>query len=137
MPVPVPQGEGEHATEMVDAVFAPLFPGMDDGFGVGAGLEMVAEGGQFRNQIDEIVDFAVEHHPDRIVLIGQGLLAGGDVDDGQPSMPQPQPRLDVQASFVRAAMPLHVVDAGEHIAVDGALFTQVEDAGYAAHVSSE
>ncbi len=48
-------------------------------------------------------------------------------------MAEAQARFQVQAGFVRAAMPLHVVDAREHLAVDGARLAQVEDAGDAAH----
>ena len=41
--VAVPEGKGEHAAETVDAFFAPGFPGVDDDFGVAAGVEGVAE----------------------------------------------------------------------------------------------
>jgi hypothetical protein len=41
----------------------------------------------------------------------------------------------MQAGFVRAAMRLDVVDALQNVAVDGTLLAQVENAGYAAHVS--
>jgi hypothetical protein len=129
----VPQGEGEHAAEVVHAIHAPLLPGVDDGLRVGAGLEGMAQGGEFRDEVHEVVDLAVEHHGHRAVLVEHGLLAGGDVDDGQAAMAEAQARFQVQARLVGAAMPLHVVDAAQHVPVDGALVTQVENSGDAAH----
>jgi hypothetical protein len=89
----VPQGKGKHAAEVVHAIDAPLFPGMHDGFGIGAGAEGMAESGQFRDQIDEVVDLAVEHHPDAVILVRQGLLTGGDVDDRQATVTEDRGRV--------------------------------------------
>ena len=35
-------------------------------------------------QLDEVVDLAKAHDPDRVVFIGDRLVAAGQVDDAQP-----------------------------------------------------
>ena len=112
----VPQRKREHAAKACDAGFAPGFPGMDDDFGIGMGAEGVAERLQFGHQFLKVVDFAIEHDDDRTVLVEQGLLAGGQVDDGQAPMPQADAGLQVQAAFVGAAMELGFVHAMQQFA---------------------
>ena len=114
--VAIPQRKREHAAEACHAGFAPGFPCMDDDFGVGMGAEGMAQRLQFGHQFLEVVDFAVEHHDDRAVLVEQRLLAGGQVDDGQAPVPQPQPGLQMQAAFVGAAMELGFVHAMQQLA---------------------
>ena len=41
--VAVPKGEGEHAAKALDAILTPLFPGMDDHFGVTLRAEGMAQ----------------------------------------------------------------------------------------------
>ena len=115
--IAVPQHEGEHAAEAVDAALTPLLPAMHDALGVALGVENVAGRLQFGNEFLVVVDLAVEHHHHRLVFIEQRLLAGGHVDDGQASMAEAQPGLDVQTAFVGASVQLAVV----HALQDGAL----------------
>jgi hypothetical protein len=122
----VPQREREHAAKAVDAGFAPGFPGVDDDFGVGMGAEGVAERFELGHQFLEVVDLAVEHHDDRAVFVEQRLLAGGEVDDRQPPVPEAHARFQMQAAFVRAAMELGFMRCSR--SRDAA-----ENAGYAAH----
>jgi len=79
--VAIPEGKGEHAAEAVDATFAPGFPGVDDDFGVAAGMEDVAERLQFRDEFLVVVDFAVEDDTDAVVFVVQRLLASGQIDN--------------------------------------------------------
>ena len=44
---------------------------------------------QVAPQLLEVVDLAVEDHPDRFILIGQRLTPGAQIDNTQPRMPQP------------------------------------------------
>ena len=131
--VAVPEGEGEHAAEAVDAAFAPGLPGVDDDFGVAAGVEDVAQRLQFRDEFLIVVDFAVEDDADALVFVVQRLLAGGQVDDRQAAVAEPDAGFDMQAAFVGAAMKLRFVHAVEHRTIDVAFASGVENAGYSAH----
>ena len=64
----------------MQAVGAPLLIGVDDHFGVGASAKMITTLLQFRSEFYVVEDFAVEHNPDRAVLIAQRLLTGGQID---------------------------------------------------------
>ncbi len=70
--VAVPQGEGEHAAEAVDAALAPGFPGVDDDFGVAAGVEDVAQRLQLGDQFLVVVDLAVEDDADAPSSLNSG-----------------------------------------------------------------
>jgi hypothetical protein len=86
LPARIPDREREHAAEAFDAGIAPLLVPVDDHLGVGMGAEPVARALQLRAQVREVVDLAVERHPDAAVLVRQRLLTRGDVDDAQPAM---------------------------------------------------
>ena len=52
----------------------------------------------------EVVDLTVENDPDAIVLIADGLVATGDVNDGKPAHAQPDAAAAILARVVGAAM---------------------------------
>ena len=131
--IAIPQREREHATEALDTGFAPLFPGMHDDFSIAARAEGMAQRLQLGNQIDEVINFAVEHHHHTAVLVEQRLVAGRKIDDGQPLVRQPYTGFRMQAGFIRAAMMLGLIHARQQRLVDFALGLRVEDAGYATH----
>ena len=60
-------------------------------------------------QRGEVVDLAVEDRPDGAVLVGERLMAAGQVDDRQPAEPQRGMVVAIVARVVRAAMdePVH------------------------------
>ncbi len=103
----IPDGEGEHAAEALDAIGAVLFVGVENGFGVGA--VGVAVSGLFESgaQAGVIEDFAVEDDEFRLVLVGHGLVAAGEVDDGEAAEAEGGPRVAVIAEIVGAAMAGH------------------------------
>ena len=37
----------------------------------------------------KIIKFSIHDNPDPMILIGNGLIAGGEIDDAQPGMPKP------------------------------------------------
>jgi hypothetical protein len=132
--VAVPQRKGEHAAEAVHALLAPLLPGVHDDFGVALGVEDVAVRLQLGYQLAVVVDLAVEDDHHRAVLIEQGLLTGGDVDDGQAPVAKAETGLDMQTAFIRAAVQLRVVHALQDMAVHRAGAACVELTRDAAHV---
>lgn len=103
----VPQAEGEHPGEAGDGVLPPLQVGPEHHLGVTVGAELVAGGPQLRAQFPEVVNLAAEGHDDRAVLgrHPHGLRASVDVDDRQPSVPQPDPTVEPHAAGVRSAQP--------------------------------
>ncbi len=84
----VVNGEREHAAQTVDALRAPFLVRVEDDFRIGAGAEAVAAARQFRPQVQEVVDLAVEHDGQGAVLVEHGLVAAGEVDDGQAAHAQ-------------------------------------------------
>ncbi len=84
----VPQGQGEHAPQMLEAVDAVLLVGVDDGLGVRVGLEAMTAVLELLAEILEVVDLAVEDDADGAVFVVDRLVAAGDVDDGQAAHAQ-------------------------------------------------
>ena len=87
-PLGVPDGQGEHAVEMLEEVRPLVLVEVDDHFGVAVRAEAMAGAFQPPAQLAEVVDFAVEDDPDRAVFVRQRLLPAGQVDDRQPAMAQ-------------------------------------------------
>ncbi len=50
------------------------------------GAEPMAARFELGAQLGEVVDLAVEDDPDRAVLVGHRLIAGGEIDDAQPAV---------------------------------------------------
>ena len=100
----VPDGKGEHAAKAENAIGAVLLVGVEDGFGVGAvgvavsGLE---EGGA---EIGVIEDFAVEDDEMGRIFIGHGLVAAGDIDDGETAESEGGPGVAVVTGIIGAAV---------------------------------
>ena len=100
----VPDREGEHAAKPPQASRPILLEGMDDDLGVAPGGEPVSVCLQLGAQLEEIVDLAVERHPDRAVLVAHRLPAAGQVDDAEPALAEADVALDVEPLVVGAAM---------------------------------
>ena len=132
--VAVPQHEREHAAQALDAVRPPGLPGMHDDLGVAAGVEHMAEGQQFGDQLGVVVDLPVEDDDHRTVFVEERLLAGGHVDDRQPPVAESDTRLDVHVAFIGPAVMLRLVHAEQHRTVDVSFAAGVEDASDSAHV---
>ena len=129
----VVEAKGKHAAEALHAGRAPGLPGVEDHLGVAVGAEFVAQAPQFYHQLAEIVDLAVVADAEIAVGAEHGLLAAGQVDDGQAPVGQAQARLRVQAAFVRTAMELGLVHGGEQFAIRLALPGEIKNAGDATH----
>jgi hypothetical protein len=101
-------------------------------FGIALGPEPVAPGRRPFPQRLIIVDLAVQDDPERLVFIGNGLAAAGQVDDGQAAEAEAQTRLDVDRHIVGASMG----DCRRHgFHVGGSYATPGQDSNEAAHGS--
>ena len=71
-------------------------------------------------QLREIVDLAVEHEPQRAVLVGHGHPAAGrQVDDRKTAASKPDALANPGIPIVRATMMEGRGHAGDHRAIDG------------------
>jgi hypothetical protein len=86
----VPDGEGEHPAESIHAIFAILFVHVEDDFRVRDCGEVVPLGQEFGRQFTVIVDLSVENDPQGKILIGDGLVAGCEINNAQPPHPDAQ-----------------------------------------------
>ena len=77
---------------------------MDDGFRVRPRAQDVALSLQHGAQLDIVIDLAVEHDPDRSVLVRDRLLARLQVDDAQAAHPQGDAILHVKPVAIWPAM---------------------------------
>ena len=133
----VPDGEGEHAPEELQAADPVFLVEMEDHFRVGAGAEPVAASHQVGPEVLEIVDLPVEDDPDRAVLVRHRLVAGGaEIDDAEAPVRKAHRPLAVDPGIVGAAMGQDGVHPLQELALHGARRIEVELAADAAHVSS-
>ena len=102
--VRVPDREGEHAAEAVDAVLAPLLVAVRDHLGVGVGPEAVAVRDQLAADLGEVVDLAVEDDLHRSVLVADRLVAGRQIDDAQPPVAEPDGAVEIVAAGIGPAV---------------------------------
>ncbi len=103
-PGPVDQPDREHADQVVDETFTPVRVRHQDHLGVAGGCEGVPGAPQLLAQLRVVVDAAVEDQRQAQVVADHRLPARvGQVDDGQPAVPEGHPAVGEQALVVRAA----------------------------------
>ncbi len=133
-PRPVPQREREHPAEARHRALAPLFVRVNDDFRVGVRAERVAARFELHSKLGEVVDLAVEDRPDRPVFVRQRLIAGRQVDDAEPAMPEADAVGGVVPVRVRAAVGEHRRHRPQQLTLDAVCGIEVESPGDAAHV---
>ena len=131
--VAVVEGEGEHAGKPLDAIGAPLLPGVQNGLGVRAGAIAMAELLQLGAHRLVIVDLAVEADDDGAALIGHRLMAASQIDDRQPAMAEGEMRLEMEAVPVRPAMRHGIGHPANPPGIRDPRIQRMKQAGYAAH----
>jgi hypothetical protein len=94
----VPDAEGVHPVEPLDALLTPLQVGPQHHFGVRPGGEGVPVRAQLLAQFGEVVDLPAVGQHDR--SLGHRLPAAGHIDDGQPAVPDRGPRRQPQPGVV-------------------------------------
>src|SRR6516225_6154392 len=83
LPTGVPDREGKHPVQVAHHLRAVALVKVYEHFGVAARRETVSRGQELPAQLMVIVDLAVEDDRDGAVLVGDRLVATGDVDDAQ------------------------------------------------------
>ena len=128
----VPEREGEHATQIVDTPRPVFLVQVHDRLGVARRPEPVTAGLEVGPQLGEVVDLAVEDQPHRAVLVGDRLVAGGEVDDAEAAHPEHRAGPRVEAFIVRAAVD-HGAAQGAHLIETHGLSGQASEAGETTH----
>src|SRR5271166_1002094 len=105
---------------------------MDDHLGVRVCGEVMAAAQEFRPQLLEIVNFTIEHNPDRSVLIKHRLVASSQIDDTEAAHPEAGSVFDEDAFIVRAA----VHDCLAHAVNRGSFNSLLGSRGYDARNSA-
>ena len=75
LPWCVPDRDREHPVEVVDEVQTMLLVEMEDRLAVPGGLEPVTRALELGSQRAEVVDLSVEDQPERVVFVGERLVA--------------------------------------------------------------
>ena len=100
----VPERESEHAPKMLDTVVSMLLVEVENHLAIAARLEDVPSVTQLIAQLHVVVDLAVRDEDQRVVLVGQRLRTGREVDDAQPPYRQCDALAGELAGAVRAAV---------------------------------
>src|SRR6202035_2592453 len=104
-PLPrVPDCQAEHSIQSVKYLIAPLFVSVDDYLCIRVGSENVAVTFEFSSDLLEVVDFAVEDHPNRFFLIRHRLMAARKVDDRKSAESKAKRSRDVKTVIIGASM---------------------------------
>ena len=68
-PPVIPNREGKHSAQMIDAVIAPFLVGMHDALGIGCRPKLMSPLFELGFQLPIVVNFPVEHNPDSCVFV--------------------------------------------------------------------
>src|SRR4051812_1547652 len=83
-----------------------------------------------------IINFSVEHDPDRRVLIGHGLMPPLYVHDRQTAMSQPDRPLGPKTGPIGATMTLHIAHPDQAVLFDTIAHREIDDACNSTHTVS-
>ena len=131
----IPDRQAEHAIQPVKDFCSPLLVAVDNDLRVGTRTEDVSGALEFLAQLREVVDLAIKHDPDRLVLVGHRLMTAREVDNRETT------ESESQAAGVEVALVVRppVRDGRCHCAYrgrrDGSLVGKVVLAADAAHGS--
>src|SRR5262245_59216820 len=128
----VPDGEGEHAPQMLHAPGAEILVKVHDGFGVTRRPQLVASGFEQIAQLLVVVDLAVEHDPNGSVFVRNRLVAVVQIDDAEAPHAEGNAVGQVDAFVVWSAVDHGVAHPADFVFED---WTPVpsNDSGYATH----
>src|ERR1044072_6767225 len=104
----VPDREGTHAAQKIDAAATMLFVKMENRFRVAVCAIDVTARFQLVAIIGVIVDLAVVDDLKRAIPVDHRLMPRGDVDDAQAAVAETDIRVNEDPRFVGSAMRDHV-----------------------------
>ena len=126
----IPDREGEHAAQPVEAGLAQLLVEVQHDLGVGAGAEAVALGLQLGHQLPVVVDLAVADDPLGAVLVADRLPAALEVDDREPAMAQHPAIAAMRGTVVGSPVAQRVQHAADHGRIGPAPTHHTRDAAH-------
>jgi hypothetical protein len=91
---------------------------VDDDFDIRIGPETMAAGLQVSAQFLVVVDFSIAHNRDSAIFIGNGLIAGLQVDDAQSAEAETDAWFEKVPLPIRSPVGHHVRHALKHVPVD-------------------
>jgi hypothetical protein len=89
----VSEHEGELAPQVAQAGSALVFIEVQGDLAIGAGAEAVAPAFEVALRALKVVELAVDDDLERLILAGDRLIAGRQVDDAELGMAQPDPTI--------------------------------------------
>ena len=114
----VPDAERELAAQPARQLLAGLLEEVREDLGVAAGAEGMALALQLGADRLVVVELAVLDAPERLVLVGEGLVARDDIDDAEPARSERDPGCGVEPAVVRAPVRHDVRHPLEHLETD-------------------
>src|SRR5207248_938932 len=100
----VPNGEGEHAAQVLHAFLSILLVQVDDSLGVAVRAIRMATSHEFFPQLSMVVDFAIENNPQRFNFVADGLMTGGEINNTEPAHADADAAVNMDAIVVWTAM---------------------------------
>ncbi|MCY1170683.1 hypothetical protein D9M73_107700 [compost metagenome] len=119
LPPRIVQREGEHAVQPIEQRRAPGRPAVEQHLGIARRHEHGTPCLQLRAQGREIIDLAIIGDGQRAISARHWLRRSGDINDRQPSMPQPHPRRGPHTRSVGPAMRLRIRHRRDPRGIDG------------------
>ena len=93
--------------KVIDKAITILGVGVNNDFSVALGLEHVPFSLEFTAKLAEIVDLTITDDPERVVVVRDGLVTTGEVNNGKSLHSQRNAFSDVHALVVRTTMKCH------------------------------
>src|SRR5262245_46583580 len=118
---------------MVDAPGAELLVQVHDGLGIASGAQAVPPLNEHPAQLLVVINLAVEHNPDRSVLVADRLLTAPEVDDAQPTHTQSDTGAEVNTLFIGPAVHQHLAHPADFV-FEHRLAVKANDSSNATHV---
>src|SRR5688500_14938339 len=100
----VPDSEGKHSQEVIYALVAILFIGVDNDFTITIRREVMSTPFQFLSNLAEVVALTVEDKAQIAAFVGDGRLPARHIDDTQAAHSERRLSVDVVPFFIGTAM---------------------------------
>jgi hypothetical protein len=132
----VPNGDGEHAPELREAVLVGVLVEMSNYFGIGMSGKGVATLQEQLAKFRIVVNFSIQQDPNGSVLVGKRLVPASYVNDAQPAVAKTDVGGHIDPGVVRTAVSQRVIHALDQVAGDRVRAANINDAANAAHFCS-